>query len=146
MTDLIEVRVSNLIGAALDWAVAKAAGVRMFEMGPDGNWPGNFAVTQATQVETAVIRDLMGRLLFEASLRSVPWSPSTDWSQGGPLLDKYRGGAQHNPALTVDVSYSGGPACAGIWCYGPTALIAFCRGLVNHKLGDTVQVPKELMP
>ncbi|MCY4125202.1 MAG: DUF2591 domain-containing protein, partial [Pseudomonas sp.] len=30
--------------------------------------------------------------------------------------------------------------------YGPTALVAFCRSLVKAKLGDTVQVPKELMP
>ncbi|WJN52065.1 phage protein NinX family protein [Pseudomonas asiatica] len=145
MTDLIEVRVSNLVGAALDWAVAKAADVRMFEMGPDGNWPGNFAVTQATQVEPAVIRDLMGRLWFEASLRSVPWSPSTDWSQGGPLIDKHGGSVQRDRAVPLSTRYSAGPDGDAVWCYGPTPLIAFCRGLVRYKLGDTVQVPKELI-
>ncbi len=147
MTDLIEVRVSNLVGAALDWAVAKAADVRMFEMGPDGNWPGNFAVTQATQVEPAVIRDLMGRLWFEASLRSVPWSPSTDWSQGGPLIDKYQGSVRHDKHLNDGpCRYTGGTGMDSPWSYGPTPLIAFCRSLVLAKLGDTVQVPKELMP
>ena len=120
MTNLIEVRVSNLVGAALDWAVAKAESVPVF-------------------------------IDHQGWVRKLPddtsaWRPSWNWSQGGPLLDKHRGGAQHNPALTVDASYSGGPACAGIWCYGPTALVAFCRGLVHYKLGDTVQVPSELMP
>ena len=120
MTDLIELRVSNLVGQALDWAVAKAESVPVFN--DHQGW--------------------VRKLPDDTSA----WRPSCNWSQGGPLLDKHRGGAQHNPALTVDASYSGGPACAGIWCYGPTALVAFCRGLVNHKLGDTVQVPKELMP
>lgn len=142
MTDLIEVRVSNLAGAALDWAVSKAADVRMFEMGPDGNWPGNFAVTQATQVEPAVIRDLMGRLWFEASLRSVPWSPSTDWSQGGPLIDKYE--------VSIISQEPGAQPCAWTdrtapW-HGDTNLIAACRAIVAAKAGETVWVPKELMP
>lgn len=155
MTDLIEVRVSNLVGAALDWAVAKAAELRMFEMGPDGNWPGNFAVTQATQVEPAIIRDLMGRLWFEASLRTVPWSPSTDWSQGGPLIEKYqvalvpeahdgKEGTESSERWYADVYYKGGEQYTTEHC--DTALIAACQAIVATEFGDTVQVPKELMP
>ena len=126
MTDLIEVRVSNLVGAALDWAVAIAE--EMYVHTPTGLkheywYKDGRCVTSRTS-----------------------WGPSTCWGQGGPLFDKHHGSAQHFHGLAEDACYSGGPAGAEAWSYGPTALVAFCRGLVHYKLGDTVQVPKELMP
>ncbi|WP_336202950.1 phage protein NinX family protein [Pseudomonas guariconensis] len=131
MTDLIEVRVSNLLGAALDWAVAMAEG---FKSDPE----------RLTNVW------LNEEDLTSVSIRGVEmgygFRPSSNWEHGGQLIDKHSGTAQHIPGLPADLCYAGGPTGAGVWCYGPTALIAFCRGLVNHKLGDTVQVPKELMP
>ncbi|MBF8646829.1 phage protein NinX family protein [Pseudomonas pudica] len=130
MTDLIEVRVSNLVGAPLDWAVAMAEG---FGIDPESRttvWhPGGLPCS----------------ISIRGAADGFGWRPSTDWGQGGLLIDKHSGTAQHIPGLPDDLHYAGGPADAGVWCYGPTALIAFCRGLVNHKLGDTVQVPKELM-
>ena len=119
MTDLIEVKTARLIGAALDWAVAKTEAVPVF-------------------------------IDHQGWVRKLPddtsaWRPSWNWSQGGPLFDKHLGSAHHNPHLgDSSCSYSAGPAGAGIWLYGPTALIAFCRTLVMTKLGDTVHVPKEL--
>ncbi|QNT38657.1 phage protein NinX family protein [Pseudomonas asiatica] len=126
MTCLIEVRVSNLIGAALDWAVAIAE--EMYVHIPTGLkheywYKDGRCVTSRTS-----------------------WEPSTCWGQGGPLFDKHLGSAHHNPHLEDGCCrYSAGPAGAGMWLYGPTALIAFCRTLVLTKLGDTVQVPKELL-
>ena len=139
MTDLIEVRVSNLIGLALDWATGIADG-RELEL------PG--AVRGRTSVvwcdPFVVKRD--GHPDFHDKTRRK-WQPSTDWNTGGPLIDKYLGSAHHNPHLEdSNCQYSAGPAGAGIWLYGPTALVAFCRTLVITKLGDTVQVPKELIP
>lgn len=129
MTDLIEVRVSNLVGAALDWAVAKVEQV-------DTSWRYGRELVQ--------VHDRGGIKLIE-SIRSI-YSPSTDWSQGGPLVDKHHGGLHYEAHLAdANFRYSSGPSRTGFWCYGPTALIAFCRGLVKAKLGDTVQVPKELM-
>ena len=121
MTDLIEVRVSNLVGAALDWAVAMAESVPVF-------------------------------VDHQGWVRKLPddtsaWRPSWNWSQGGPLLDKHHASAHYQAHLAdAQFRYSAGPAGSGFWCYGPTVLIAFCRSLVKAKLGDTVQVPKELMP
>lgn len=130
MTDLIEARVSNLAGAALDWAVAKVEGV-------ETSWRHGR--------ELVKVHDRGGIKLIE-SIRSI-YSPSSDWSQGGPLIDNHLGSIHHNPHLEDSICrYSAGPAGAGIWLYGPTALVAFCRTLVLTKLGDTVQVPKELMP
>lgn len=130
MTDLIEVRVSNLIGAPLDWAVAKVEGI-------ETSWRYGR--------ELVKVHDRGGIKLVE-SIRSI-YSPSIDWSQGGPLVDKHHGGLHYEAHLAdANFRYSSGPGSTGFWCYGPTALIAFCRGLVKAKLGDTVQVPKELMP
>ncbi|MFP3526474.1 hypothetical protein SB912_28705, partial [Pantoea sp. SIMBA_072] len=83
---------------------------------------------------------------IRGAAKGFGYRPSTCWAQGGQLIDRHRGSAQYCPGLAEDVSYSGGPEGAGVWCYGPTALVAFCRGFVSYKLGDTVQVPKELMP
>lgn len=130
MTDLIEVRVSNLVGEALGWAVGKAEGLDL-QLAPPGY----------NGVPWRVFAQYQGQAI-EHTKRFNPWE---DWAVGGPLIDKHNGTAQHIPGLPEDIRCAGGPADAG-WRYGPTALVAFCRGLVNHKLGDTVQVPKELMP
>jgi hypothetical protein len=130
MTDLIEVRVSNLIGAPLDWAVAKVENV-------ETSWRYGR--------ELVKVHDRGGFKLIE-SIRPI-YSPSIDWNQGGPLVDKHHGGLHYEAHLAdANFRYSSGPGRTGFWCYGPTALVAFCRGLVKAKLGDTVQVPKELMP
>ncbi|BBT40934.1 phage protein NinX family protein [Pseudomonas putida] len=126
MTDLIEVKTARLIGAPLDWAVAQATGA------------GDITTTENG---VSCIYDTP-----EGGCWTNLYQPSKDWSQGGLLIDKHSGTSQHVHGLPDDVCYAGGPAGAGVWCYGPTALVAFCRGLVNHKLGVTVQVPKELMP
>ncbi len=130
MTDLIEVRAANLVGAALDWAVAEVEGI-------ETSWRYGRELVQ--------VHDRGGIKLVE-SIRSI-YSPSIDWSQGGPLIDKHQASAHYQAHLAdAQFRYSAGPAGSGFWCYGPTALVAFCRSLVKAKLGDTVQVPKELMP
>lgn len=149
MTVFVEVKTSELRDKALDYMTAKAAGIPMFEMWD--NWPGNAAVTEATRVDPAVICDLKWGLHFEASLRSVLWSPSTDWSQGGPLIDKHqldltfeRKGLMYAyqcqddglPIIVTEDSFGS---------FGSTHLIAACRPIVAAKLGDTVSIPAELV-
>ncbi|MCE0860745.1 DUF2591 family protein [Pseudomonas alloputida] len=94
--------------------------------------------------ELVKVHDRGGIKLVE-SIRSI-YSPSIDWSQGGPLVDKHHGGLHYEAHMAdANFRYSSGPGRTGFWCYGPTALISFCRGLVKAKLGDIVQVPKELI-
>ncbi|MDS9590720.1 MULTISPECIES: DUF2591 domain-containing protein [Pseudomonas] len=131
MTDLIEVKTARLIGAPLDWAVAMAEGYKQDAEDPH-------AIISPRGVFTSVT--------IRGAANGFGFRPSTSWEHGGPLIDKHHGSTQHCPGLSEEVQYSGGPGLAGIWCYGPTALVAFCRGFVHYKLGDTVQVPKELMP
>lgn len=143
---MINVTVSELIGPALDWAVAKAASIPMFEMGENGNWPGNYHVTEATRANPAVIRDLVNKLWLEDSLRSTPWSPSTDWIQGGPLISKYQIDTTfERPGLIYAQKCGDDGLPISVGLYGSTHLVAACRAIVGGAFGDTVDVPEELL-
>lgn len=143
MTDLIEVRVSNLVGSALDWAVAKALGWQMVRVPPDIH--GNNGGEVLTPPDFSKDFQFPPRGAVSVGYFLRRWS--TDWSQGGPLIDKYQGSVRHDKHLNDGpCRYTGGTGMNSPWSYGPTPLIAFCRSLVLAKLGDTVQVPKELMP
>lgn len=121
MMKMVEVKVSELQGAALDLAVASIEGY-----------------------------DLMKhpfRRAFIPGVGHVDYSPSTDWSQGGLLIERYSVSIAAHVAGKVK-------ACVGIDVIpyaravstqgGPTHLIAACRAIVSAKLGDTVQIPAEL--
>ena len=133
--EMVEVKTAELIGPALDWAVAEAESIQRFVMGND--WPGNSAVDDAADRDRVVICNLIGRLVVARGGWSDEWKPSASWAQGGPLIDKHR------------MSFWGGEnyvyaVCAGGEGYGPTHLVAACRAIVAAKLGDIVQIPAEL--
>jgi len=69
---------------------------------------------------------------------------STDWAQGGPIIEK------------EEIQLSSSPHSEGYWWYaqcmgstkefaGPTPLIAAMRCYVASKLGDEVDVPEGLL-
>jgi hypothetical protein len=109
-------KTNELIGPALDWAVAKCE----FPNSQDMVYYRN------EQVETA----WHGRYV-----------PSTDWSHGGPIIE--RGGisvihdecAEEHWVAQTDHDLYG---------EGPTPLIAAMRCYVASKLGDDVEIPEEL--
>jgi hypothetical protein len=113
-------KVSELQGAALDWAVAKAE-------------------------ELEVWREPDGIYLCEGGEVGFMFRPSTDWAQGGPIIErevislihpKYDCWTAHCYDKTVDdESYT---------LDGPTPLIAAMRCFVASKLGDEIEVPDEL--
>ncbi len=118
---MIEMKTAQLIGPALDWAVAKAEGY-------DEGW---------------LLRQMNNP---NPATRAIP-AYSTDWGQGGPLIDKYKidlfptdpvmPKAVITPNLSEPHFY--------FRQFGPTPLIAAMRCLVASKLGDTVQIPSELI-
>lgn len=64
---------------------------------------------------------------------------STDWSQGGPLLER-------EIARLEDLGDEGWEACGyGFTATGPTPLIAAMRCYCASKLGDEVEIPDELL-
>lgn len=123
MTDLIEVKTAGLAGEALGWAVGKAEGLNVFLAPPEyGNPWRVFARHQGQAIEHAK--------------RYNPWE---DWPLAGALVEKHR--------VCLDFKSGLWSALAEEWIAGcQTPHIAICRSVVSAKLGDTVQVPKELMP
>lgn len=122
---MIEVKTADLIGPALDYAVATAEGM-----------PLSDEVCQGDVI-------FVGR--GDGDLR--PYAPSTCWAECGPLMEKYKPDiepCQGSIAAFLNNRLADpGPFCAG---YGETYLVAVCRVIVRFKLGETVLVPKELMP
>ena len=111
----------DLIGHALDWAVAKCEGL----LGHDGKLTDEYC--------DSLHPDQDGGF-------------STDWAQGGPIIEREKisvsaWGLINWKALTlrypndVETEHTG---------YGETPLIAAMRCYVASKLGDEVDVPEEL--
>lgn len=105
-------KTSELTGAALDWAVA--------------------------QCECVEFDIDAGALVIDGA---DYYCPSTDWAQGGPIIERER----------IDIEHFALPErgwMAGIINkaqeYGPTPLIAAMRCYVASKLGDEVEVPDEI--
>lgn len=69
----------------------------------------------------------------------------TDWSQGGPILDKENIGLIcQQPESTKRCAYHQTSEGEVFYHYGDTLLIAAMRCYVVSKLGDEVEVPDEL--
>ena len=147
----IEVKTADLSGAALDWAVAKAI-----------EWKEPiFCIGRICYIEEDQY------LIMEKPDPDEPddvtkphhfnhyeqWSPSRIWSQVGPMIDKYRvwlserSAGNEYPAdeWCADVNSPKNMACRYNYFVGRSPLIAACRAIVAAKLGDTVQVPAELV-
>lgn len=116
-------RTSELIGPALDWAVAEAEGnVRL----------------QYDSREGLIIKNILGW---------IPYRPSRAWEQGGPIIEREKIATEYFPdgvwvaAITREVP--GGIEQHG--GEGHTTLVAAMRAFVASKLGDEINVPAELV-
>ena len=111
------VKTSELQGAALDWAVAKAEGHNVRKQ-----WSGFL-------------------FIMDGEKQVCEWKPSTAWAQGGPIIERELYSLQHiqSPEWEWAASADGGNAG-----YGPTPLIAAMRCYVASKLGDEAEIPEEL--
>lgn len=123
-------KTNELTRHALNWAVAKCEGVELYS-GPRDNNPA---------YKANWVRRKHGDL----------YQPSTDWAQGGPIIEREKIGftkgnevcddwvASYSwvrPRMDIDDSVEG---------IGDTPLIAAMRCYVASKLGDEVEIPEEL--
>lgn len=131
----MKVKTSELNGVALDWAVGYAR------------------CLTATNGKPILARDLM-----DAAMRNGMSSPSTDWAQGGPIIESEL--IHTYPRFTAgrteggsDVYQQDGWAAyvtpPAFWVTprpftGPTPLTAAMRCFCCAKIGDIVDVPEEL--
>ena len=75
------------------------------------------------------------------------FKPSTDWSQGGSIIDRERISVEYtgNAGRSWFAKPPGNPTRKRNQMKdGPTPLIAAMRCYVASKLGDTVEIPDEL--
>lgn len=76
------------------------------------------------------------------------WSPSTDWAQGGPIIEREGMGLRYygfdkEPYFVATSEHKYFPKKFG--ALGSTPLIAAMRCFVASKLGDEVDVPQALL-
>lgn len=123
----MKVKTADLEGAALDWAVA---GLVHSEKWRHDKYEGG----------------------LWASMHG--YNPSTEWNQGGPLIEKYSielgpGDAyqSHGGGIwNATIFGAGNDDSVIIWGYGETILLAAMRAIVAAELGQEVDIPDELIP
>jgi hypothetical protein len=112
-------KTNELTGAVLDWAAAKCEGVSV-------RWSAAHE-----------------QLLVEGYPYMV-WQPSTNWSQGGPIIEREGISVDRTGlAWTADISDSVGGYIEHTES-GPTPLIAVMRCYVASKMGAEIHLPMEL--
>jgi hypothetical protein len=110
-------QVSELNGRALNWAVAQCAKVTL-----EGG-------VKYMHVYDADLGD------------TVSWDPSTNWNQGGPIIDREKIRLDPRESYWHAQMWENSEVEAK---YAPTALIAAMRCYVASKYGDSIEIPKEL--
>lgn len=111
----MKIATSELKGKLLDWAVAKCEG-------------------EETHMHH-------GKLNTRWSNPS--YSPTTDWAQGGPIIEREGINTYQMQDGTWQGNLDYGMTDELIY-WGPTPLIAAMRCYVASKLGDEVEIPEEL--
>lgn len=108
-------KTSELTGAALDWAVAKCEHPEWWEMFVD-------------------MDTIHGLRMDDGN----DYTPSTNWEQGGPIIERERIATWGDGNLYWEAE------CGWAWGKGPTPLVAAMRCYVASKLGDEIELPEEL--
>ena len=118
----VKIKVADAVGPTLDWMVWNATG-------------GAAAYPKTASGKTFL------KLWRSNSAKYI--HPSTDWSQGGPIIERECIATYTMPGEV------GGRWRAERWgsCHqrGPTPLIAAMRCYIARKLGYVVEVPEELL-
>lgn len=115
-------KTSELTGAALDWAVAKAEG---FD-------------TLIKYAPLQVLYEPQGKRSWYV------YRPKSNWTQGGPIIERKKIRLDATWNQEDGRHWSARIDSVGGWWQGDTPLIAAMRCYVASKLGDEVEIPKEL--
>ena len=139
-------KTSELIGPALDWAVAKCEGLKECMVFGRGTVKDTgFAVPNKRGGYEPVLLKCVHDKWFKQcdgypwGSGQVIWQPSTDWSQGGPIIERERLELKDDGGTDWLASHNNETVQ-----FGPTPLIAAMRCYVASKLGDDVEIPEEL--
>ena len=134
-------KTSELQGEALNWAVGVAQGMQwerdpyigLYHRSPSGS--------------RYVLKVLDYATMDDWSL--TPYAPTESWSVAGPIIEREEISISREFASSRVEWAAWTPAPirddAEAFGYGPTALIAAMRCYVASVLGDTVEIPAELV-
>lgn len=130
----MKIRTDSITDAALDWAVLEALKPTLKD--PSQAYIGTFG-------------PLFGKGYRYPAWKSRKYSPSTDWAQGGPIIEREIHSIT-DTTMRSDMSFAweakihvGAGLCVRM--HGPTPLIAAMRCYVASKMGDTIDIPEELV-
>ena len=147
-------KTAELTGAALDWAVAKC-------VYPDLVWGSSIGVHHASHQiviphlpepkcywnpspdwahDVPIIEREKISLNQDSDFPSTSWAAY--WSQGGPIIE--REGIGFFPSEREGKPRWGARMVNTYISYGPTPLIAAMRCYVASKMGDEIEIPKDL--
>lgn len=117
----MKLKTSELTGPALDWAVA--------------------VVERELDILGGQVHVVNGELHRYEDTTDEPWSPSTSWAQGGPIIEWRM--VTVGPA--ANEGYEAYPHPKGNQSYwGDTPLEAAMRCVVSSVLGDEIELPEHL--
>ena len=119
----MKIKTSELKDRALDYVVAKCKGKGIEFDDPRDPW-------------------LVVDGIADQPLHS--YTPSTDWSQGGPIVERERISVVDVDGYDFWKADKLNKEAIPVISYGPTPLIAAMRCYVASKLGDEVEIPEEL--
>ncbi|HGT2710345.1 TPA: phage protein NinX family protein [Pseudomonas aeruginosa] len=139
MSETAEMKTCELEGAALDWAVAMAEGEEVIVHGI-----GQYRYDVRGGIHCCKYGCTFGPRSMTKEVER--YEPSDSWAQGGPLITKYliEFAVEHARTICACLCDENGMYISGC-SYGDTYLIAACRAIVTAKLGETVNVPAELI-
>jgi hypothetical protein len=123
----MKINTNELTDIALDWAVAECKY-------PDLVWGSSIGIHHASH--QIVIPHLPEPQCY--------WNPSTDWAQGGPIIEREKIGIDCDDQGVWFASYDLSAETA--WgATGTTPLVAAMRCYVASKLGKEIDIPEELI-
>lgn len=127
----MRMKTADLTGAALDIAVAFALGYKMILL---RRGRGRKRISCICELEGG------------GAIAYADFSPSTNWEQGGPLIESGLISTLYHPEDS--------PNSAGFWrawfrfdspvFEDKSQLVAACRAIVQSSLGDEVEVPDDI--
>ena len=128
-------KVSELVGAELDFWVAKADGENVIIR--NGRPVFEFDFDPERHAQEHVFGKVMKQYVW--------YQPSTDWPQGGPLIEKYKVQVDAPRDYKINdtdwrADIDGGDC--NYFAIGESPLQAICRAVVRAKFGDEVDSPQ----
>ena len=129
------IKISETTNLQLDWLVAKCEGKN--------------AVLHDDDITRCIV------VAAPSGVYKGVWRPTTNWSQGGPIIERegidvqqlFGGGCEGSFSQPVGWQakrYIAGGSINPPYFNGPTPLIAAMRCYVASKLGENAEVPEEL--